>query len=214
MDHNEHIHKLRSDFTKGTLSENDANADPFLQFESWLKQALESEVPEVQAMNLATVMDGKPSSRIVYLRKVNNHKFWFYGNYNSKKGKSLEANPHASLNFFWPELQRQIRIEGTVKKATEDNSDNYFNSRPDESKIGAWASAQSHKLASRQELEEKLESLTQQFSGKEIPRPEFWGGWVLKAHYYEFWQGRKSRLHDRICYELKNGNWDIFRLAP
>lgn len=213
-DHNEHIHKLRADFTKGILSESQVDADPFIQFEDWLKQAVEAEIPELQAMNLATVYDNKPSSRIVYLRKLANHKFWFYGNYDSKKGKSLEQNPSASLNFFWPELQRQIRIEGTVKKATEDNSDNYFDSRPVESQIGAWASSQSSKITSREELEEKLEQLQKQFDGKLITRPPHWGGWVLKANYYEFWQGRKSRLHDRICYELQNESWERYRLAP
>jgi pyridoxamine 5'-phosphate oxidase len=150
----------------------------------------------------------------VYLRKLHNHKFWFYGNYDSKKGKSLEQNPHASLNFFWPELQRQIRVEGIVKKATEDNSDNYFMSRPLESKLGAWASEQSSKLTTRKALEDKLEQIRLQFEGKDVPRPPHWGGWVLKANYYEFWQGRPSRLHDRICYEAQGENWAIYRLAP
>ncbi|MCE3227124.1 MAG: Pyridoxamine 5-phosphate oxidase [Bacteroidetes bacterium] len=214
IDHNEYIDKVRADFTKGTLGETDVLADPSEQFEAWLKQAVESEVPELQAMNLATVYDNRPSSRIVYLRKIHNHKFWWYGNYDSKKGQSLEQNPNASLNFFWPELQRQVRIEGVVKKATDDNSDNYFNSRPLESKLGAWASAQSYRLTSRKELEDKLEQLHKQFEGKEIPRPPHWGGWVLKANYYEFWQGRPSRLHDRICYEQQGETWNIFRLAP
>jgi pyridoxamine 5'-phosphate oxidase len=213
-DHHDHILKLRADFTKGILSESQVDADPFIQFEDWLKQAVEAEIPELQAMTLSTVYDNRPSSRIVYLRKLANHKFWFYGNYDSKKGKSLEQNPNASLNFFWPGLQRQVRIEGTVKKATEDNSDNYFDSRPLESQIGAWASAQSSKITSREELEEKLEQLQKEFEGKTIKRPPHWGGWVLKANYYEFWQGRKSRLHDRICYELQNETWDRYRLAP
>ncbi len=210
----DHINQLREDFMKGSLNEVDIHKDPFTQFEIWLQQAIQSEMPEVQAMNLSTISDNKPSSRIVYLRRLNNHKFWFYGNYDSKKGKSLEENPNASLNFFWPELQRQIRIEGTVKKATKVNSDNYFNSRPLESQLGAWASAQSNKLSSRKKLENKLTELKKQFKGKEVPRPEHWGGWVLTANYYEFWQGRKSRLHDRLIYELKDKNWEISRLAP
>lgn len=213
-DHHEYIDKKRSEFSKGTLNEADADADPFVQFEVWLKQALDAEVPELQAMQLSTVMDNKPSSRIVYLRKMANGKFWFYGNYNSKKGKSIEQNPNATLNFFWPELQRQIRIEGTVKKATVDNSDNYFNSRPRESQIGAWASQQSNLLSSREDLEKIINELTQKFEGKPVLRPDFWGGWVFKACYYEFWQGRKSRLHDRICYELHDEIWKKFRLAP
>ncbi|MBI2720604.1 MAG: pyridoxamine 5'-phosphate oxidase [Bacteroidetes bacterium] len=213
-DHHEYIDKKRSEFLKGSLNEMDIEADPFVQFETWLKQALDAEVPELQAMQLCTVYDNKPSSRIVYLRKMANNKFWFYGNYNSKKGKSIEQNPNACLNFFWPELQRQVRIEGTVKKATPDNSDNYFNSRPRESQIGAWASAQSNLISTRDELEKKLQEITEKFECQPVLRPDFWGGWVFKASYYEFWQGRKSRLHDRICYDFKNDVWDRYRLAP
>lgn len=213
--HNEEFLKhLREDFMKGTLNESDVNPDPMEQFNLWFQQANESHMPESQAMTLATVEDNKPSARIVYLRKIHNNKFWFYGNYNSRKGRSLEKNPNASVNFFWPELQRQIRIEGTVKKATEDNSDNYFSLRPYESKLGAWASEQSTKLGSRKELEDKLESFRLKFDGKDVPRPPHWGGWILKANYYEFWQGGISRLHDRIYYELQGENWVIGRLSP
>jgi pyridoxamine 5'-phosphate oxidase len=213
--HNEEFLKhLREDFTKGTLTESDMQKDPMEQFNLWFQQANEAHMSESQAMTLATVEDNKPSARIVYLRKIHNNKYWFYGNYNSRKGKSLEKNPNACLNFFWPELQRQIRIEGTVKKATPDNSDNYFELRPLESKLGAWASSQSDKLRSRKELEDKLNAVKKQFEGKDVPRPEHWGGWILKANYYEFWQGGASRLHDRICYEQKGENWEIFRLAP
>lgn len=213
--HNEEFLKhLREDFMKGTLNESDVNPDPMEQFNVWFQQANESHMPEAQAMTLATVEDNKPSARIVYLRKIHNNKFWFYGNYESRKGRSLDKNPNACINFFWPELQRQIRIEGTVKRATEDNSDNYFSLRPVESKLGAWASNQSSKLKSRKELEDKLESFRLKFDGKDVPRPPHWGGWILKANYYEFWQGGISRLHDRICYELKGENWDISRLSP
>lgn len=210
----EHISKLREDFIKGTLDEKDINQNPFTQFEVWFKQAIDASVPEAQAMTLSTITNGKPTSRIVYLRELTNNQFWFYGNYNSKKAKSIEQNPFVSLNFFWPALERQIRIEGEVKLCDSSYSDNYFNNRPYESKLGAWASNQSHKLSSRKELENELENMQKKFDGKEVMRPEFWGGWVLTANYYEFWQGRKSRLHDRICYELKNGSWEIFRLAP
>jgi len=214
-DINEHISKLREDFIKGTLSEHEVNTDPFFQFETWLMQAVKADVPEVQAMTLSTSLNNKPSSRIVYLREFNSNTYWFYGNYDSKKGKNLKENPYASLNFFWPFLERQIRIEGTVKPADTQMSDAYFNARPRESQLGAWASAQSSKITSRQQLENKLEEMRKKFEGEEnIPRPELWGGWVLTANYYEFWQGRKSRLHDRIAYELKDGKWDIFRLAP
>ena len=210
-----HITKLREDFIKGTLNESEVNPDPFLQFELWLQQAVHSNVPEVQAMNLATVSsEEKPSSRTVYLREFEKSRFWFYTNYNSKKAKDLDKNPHASLTFFWPDIERQIRIEGVVEKASDAESDAYYNARPYESKIGAWASDQSHSLTSRQELEKTVEDLKKQYTPETIKRPDFWGGFVLKANYYEFWQGRKSRLHDRICYTLKNDNWIISRLAP
>lgn len=216
MDHlREQIIKLREDFTKGTLNETDVNENPALQFEKWLAQAVEAKVPEVQAMTLATVSeDGKPASRIVYLREFEHNQFWFYGNYNSKKAKHMEKNPNISLSFFWPELERQIRIEGTVIKCHPSNSDEYYNNRPYESKIGSWASNQSGELTSREELINKVEELKKQFTPETIKRPDFWGGWILQATYYEFWQGRKSRLHDRIVYSLENNVWKIKRLAP
>lgn len=216
MDHlREQIIKLREDFTKGTLNESDVDKNPALQFEKWLAEAVESNVPEVQAMTLATVSeDGKPASRIVYLREFEHNQFWFYGNYNSKKGQHMEKNPNISLSFFWPELQRQIRIEGSVIKCHPSNSDAYYNNRPYESKIGSWASDQSSEIKSREELINRVEELKKQYSPEVIKRPEFWGGWILQANYYEFWQGRKSRLHDRIAYVFEGENWDVKRLAP
>lgn len=209
------IKKLREDFVKGHLLESEVNPDPFKQFELWLGQAVESKVSEVQAMTLCTVSpEGKPASRIVYLREFENNQFWFYGNYNSKKAKNMEANPNVSLSFFWPDLERQIRIEGSVFKCDPSCSDNYFNNRPRESKIGSWSSNQSSQLSSREELDKLVAEYTKKFEGKDVPRPEFWGGWVLNANYYEFWQGRKSRLHDRIIYTKENQNWNISRLAP
>ena len=209
------IKKLREDFTKGTLSEAEVKTHPFEQFEIWLQQAVSAKVPEVQATTLSTVSeDGKPSSRIVYLREFENNKLWIYGNYNSKKAAQIAKNPNVSLNFFWPELERQIRIEGTVVKGDAKKSDEYFSSRPAESKLSAWASAQSSELKSRKELEDLVETFRKKFEGKEIPRPDFWGGYILTANYYEFWQGRKSRLHDRICYKQEGSDWKIFRLAP
>lgn len=200
---------------KGTLSETDAAPDPFVQFTIWLQQAMDAKVPEVQAMNLATVSEsGRPSSRIVYLREFENNRFSFYTNYNSKKAAELNKNPYACLTFFWPELERQVRIEGRVEKASAAQSDAYYNARPYESKAGAWASEQSHVLRSRSALESKLEDIKKQYSPESIRRPDFWGGFVLKADYYEFWQGRKSRLHDRIRYELNNSSWKISRLSP
>lgn len=210
-----HINRLREDFSHGSLDERDANADPFAQFRFWLQQAVEARIPEVQAMTLGTVSaEGKPSSRIVYLREFDKNRFWFYTNYNSRKAVELEKNPNACLTFFWKEIERQIRIEGTVRKATPEESDSYYNARPYESKIGAWASNQSHQLSSRKELEQKVEELKKNFSPENIKRPDFWGGLVLEADHYEFWQGRLSRLHDRISYTLKNGQWQIARLSP
>lgn len=211
----QHIAKLREDFMGGTLSESDVNKDPVLQFKSWLQQAVNANIHEVQAMNLATVsVEQKPSSRIVYLREFENNSYSFYTNYNSQKGKELEKNPFASLTFFWPELERQVRIEGRVEKASAAQSDAYYNARPYDSKIGAWASNQSHQLQSRDELENLIVDLKKKFTPDTIVRPDFWGGLVLIANYYEFWQGRKSRLHDRICYKSENSNWKILRIAP
>lgn len=210
-----HIVQLREDFTKGTLNETDANKKPDLQFELWLQQAVDAKIEEFQAVNLATVSsEGKPSSRIVYLREFQNNNFFFYTNYNSVKAQHLATNPNACLTFFWPQLERQIRIEGVVEKSTTEMADAYYNNRPYESKIGTWASAQSQQLNSRDELEKKVEEVKKQFTSETIKRPDFWGGFVLKANYYEFWQGRKSRLHDRISYELKNDTWKISRLSP
>lgn len=214
-DFRDHINNLREDFTKGTLNEDGVNKDPALQFELWLQQAVESKINEVQAVHLSSVsLDGKPSSRIVYLREFQNNNYSFYTNYNSKKAQQLFKNPNAAFTFFWPDLERQVRMEGIVVKASAAQSDSYFNQRPYESKIGAWASEQSHLLASREELEKKVEELKKQYTPETIKRPECWGGLILKVNYYEFWQGRKSRLHDRICYELKAGSWKISRLAP
>ncbi|MES2679243.1 MAG: pyridoxamine 5'-phosphate oxidase [Bacteroidota bacterium] len=210
-----HIGQLREDFMKGSLTETEVNKDPFRQFELWLQQAVDAGVPEVQAMNLATVSaDLKPASRIVYLREFENNNFSFFTNYNSGKAQQLNANPNAALTFFWPELERQIRIEGQVEKLSAAQSDAYFNIRPFESKIGAWASRQSARLESREELERKINNFKMMFSPETIMRPEFWGGYSVKANYYEFWQGRKNRLHDRIVYSQENGSWVISRIAP
>jgi pyridoxamine 5'-phosphate oxidase len=211
-----HIAQLREDFIKGELNEKDIAPNPFQQFEKWMKEAVEANVLETQAMQLATVnRQGFPSSRTVYLREYNNHQFIFYTNFESRKGNELAENNRAACLFFWPELERQIRIEGSIKKASDKVSDAYFNARPRESQISAWASPQSQLLKSRGELEERIAMLEKQFEGKPIPRPDFWGGYVLTAHYYEFWQGRKSRRHDRLVYEQDaQYNWQIQRLAP
>lgn len=215
---NDYISQLREDFMKGTLSEKDVNALPYITFEKWMKDAIEAKVLESQACHLTTVnKQHKPSGRIVYLREFGNNSFYFYTNYNSRKGIEISENNQVSLTFFWPELERQIRIEGTIEIADKEKSDLYFINRPTESKIGAWSSPQSQVIDSRQDLEKMVMSNTEKFTTgtqQQIPRPDFWGGYKITANYYEFWQGRKSRLHDRICYIHKNDGWEIERLAP
>lgn len=211
----QHIYQLREDFMKGILSEKEVLSLPYLQFEKWMKEAVDGHVAEAQAFHLATVSaDCKPSARVVYLREFDNDQYYFYTNYGSRKGREIAQNGFVSMCFFWPELERQVRIEGRIDKAPAAKSDAYFKARPEGSKIGAWSSPQSRVIGSREELEHKVSDYTRQFEGKDIPRPEFWGGYVIKADYYEFWQGRKSRLHDRICYTQQNGSWKIERLAP
>jgi pyridoxamine 5'-phosphate oxidase len=211
----EHIKKLREDFSRGTLDESEVEKDPSLQFKKWMQHAVEAQIIELQAMTLSTVSaGGKPSSRIVYLREFGDHNYTFYSNYESRKGQELMDNPNAALTFFWPHLERQIRIEGVVTRAPEEQSNNYFMNRPYESQVGAWASNQSGKLQSRQELETRISSLKNDMPPEKMKRPPFWGGFTLAANYYEFWQGRKSRLHDRICYTVNEKEWKISRIAP
>jgi pyridoxamine 5'-phosphate oxidase len=212
---NQHISKLREDFLKGTLSEQDVNLFPDIQFEKWMQEAVEGKVTEVQACTLSTVSaDLKPNSRIIYLREFAKHDFYFYTNFNSKKAQDIASNNNVCITFFWPELERQIRIEGKAFKASDEKSDAYFKVRPRDSQIGAWSSPQSKKIADRNVLEEIITITSNLLEGKEIKRPDYWGGYVIQANYYEFWQGRKNRLHDRICYTLENQNWKIERLAP
>ena len=213
---NQHISQLREDFMKGELSETHLKKTPDLQFEQWMKDAIDAKVNEVPACNLATVdKHHKPSARIIYLREFSDNEFYFYTNYDSRKGNQIAENPNVCLTFFWPELERQIRIEGVItQKAEAEKSDAYFNARPQDSKIGALSSPQSRVLNNREELNTFIEGNKTKFNNQEIPRPEFWGGYVIKANYYEFWQGRKNRLHDRIAFTLENGNWKIERLAP
>jgi len=211
---NEYTKNLRHDFLKAAFDEKDADKDPFKQFENWFSNAAQSKVAEPNAMVLSTVAKtGKPSSRVVLLRGFENNTFTFFTNYDSRKGKNIKENNYACLLFFWPELERQIRIEGKIEKATAKTSDTYFASRPLNSRIGACASPQSKVLKNRQQLEKLVMAINAKYSS-DIPRPKNWGGYVLKATYYEFWQGRESRLHDRICYSFKNKKWLKQRLAP
>lgn len=211
----EYLKKLRNDhsnFTKGELTDK-TPTNPFTFFEKWYKEAFEVQ-KQANAMVLSTVdSEGRPSSRILYLKELSKDGFVFFTNYNSHKGKDMASNPNVSCLFFWEDLERQVRIEGTVEKVSEKESDDYFNSRPRSSQLGAWASLQSEVLASRKQLENRLHEFNLKFT-KQVPRPEHWGGYVIKARKMEFWQGRASRLHDRIVYEQENGKWRNYRINP
>ena len=209
-----YINALRHDFAKHSLDIRDVNENAILQFEKWFKDAVDAKVNEPNAMTLATAdMDGKPSARIVLLRNFDENGFVFYTNYNSRKGTDIVKNPHAALLFFWPELERQVRIEGLLSKQSAAESDAYFRSRPRESKLGAWTSSQSKVIRSRDVLDEEYKKISEKYPG-EVPRPPYWGGYILKVNSIEFWQGRPSRLHDRLLYTLAGNSWKIERLAP
>ncbi len=211
---NNDIADIRKDYTLKSLSEKDVLPNPANQFGIWWNEAITSNIDEVNAMTLATIKpNNTPAARIVLLKDFNEAGFTFFTNYLSAKGEQLFANPNAALCFFWKELQRQVRIEGIVKKVDNGISDEYFNSRPVGSKLGAWASPQSKVIANREILEENERQYQKEF-GNDIKRPAHWGGYILQPTYFEFWQGRSNRLHDRICYTFENNNWKIERLAP
>ena len=206
---------LRKDYGQDSLNESDAAADPFDQFNAWFEQALAAEVNEPNAMTVATVdADGKPTSRIVLIKQFDRRGFTWYTNYDSQKGRQLAANPHAALLFFWSELERQIRIEGIVERTSTQESDKYFHSRPLKSRLAAIASAQSAPIANRAALEQNYDAVAAQY-GDAPPRPENWGGFRLVPQRIEFWQGRRSRFHDRVVYTLQaDGSWTRQRLQP
>ncbi|HEY0176209.1 MAG TPA: pyridoxamine 5'-phosphate oxidase [Pedobacter sp.] len=211
----ESIQNLRQDYRAAELAEADVDKNPFTQFGKWFKEALDARLYEPNVMTLATAdLTGKPTARILLLKGFDENGFVFFTNYASLKGKQLEENPQASMVFFWPELERQVRIDGIVTKVTEEESTAYFHSRPAGSQIGAMASPQSTVIPNREILEERVKELTAAYAKKEVPRPEHWGGYLLKPDHIEFWQGRPSRLHDRITYTSVNGVWTINRLAP
>jgi pyridoxamine 5'-phosphate oxidase len=211
----ENLQNLRQDYRAAALTEQEVDKNPISQFAVWFTDAMTAKLFEPNVMTLATAdKSGKPSARIVLLKGFNEQGFTFYTNYNSHKGRELAENPYAALVFFWAELERQVRIEGSVTKIDPKISDQYFHSRPVGSQIGALASPQSSIIESRDLLEVKVNHLTDEFQNKEIPRPEHWGGYVVKPTTIEFWQGRSSRLHDRINYQLVDGHWIINRLAP
>lgn len=210
------IADIRKEYKLKTLNKADADPDPFVQFNKWWDEAMMSNIEEVNAMTLATAdLNGKPSARIVLLKGFDERGFIFYSNYKSHKGKDINENNQVSLVFFWKELERQIRVEGTVSKLSVAESETYFNSRPTASKIGAWASPQSNIITSRKILENNFTEVEMNFAGKDIDIPPHWGGYIVTPILLEFWQGRRSRLHDRIQYtRQENTGWKIERLAP
>lgn len=209
------IADIRKDYALRRLDESDVDADPFKQFHAWLQEAIEAQVPEPTAMTLATAgASGRPAARIMLLKALDDRGFVFYTNYASRKGAELEARPAAALTFFWKELERQVRIEGAVEKVSAAESDEYFASRPLGSRIGAWASTQSATIESRQWLEARVRAAEAQH-GESPPRPPHWDGYRVIPDWLEFWQGRQSRLHDRIAYARgAGGAWQVSRLSP
>ncbi len=212
---NKDLAQLRREYSREELSEKHIAQDPFVQFRLWMDEAIAAELPEPTAMSLATAdADGRPSSRMVLLKGFDNSGFIFFTNYNSRKGRDLAENPHAALNFFWPELERQVRISGRAEKVSAEESDEYFQTRPFTSRVGAWASDQSEVIDSRMVVAARAAKLLIRYASGNVPRPPHWGGYRVVPDQIEFWQGRESRLHDRIVYIRSEDSWQIARLSP
>ena len=217
MEKENDLSNYRKVYQKSELGQNDIPQDPMTLFQRWFYEVEKSgSVDEVNAMTLTTIgLDGFPKNRVVLLKRFNENGFVFFTNYNSEKGKAIAANPHVCLSFFWPAMERQVIIKGTAHKLAENLSDGYFESRPRGSQLGALVSDQSEPLVSREYLEDKLKKLEAEFQGKEIPRPNYWGGFTVEPHSVEFWQGRPNRLHDRLLFKLEEDyNWELIRLNP
>ncbi len=215
MQNNKSIANIRRDYSAKNLARADVDKNPIEQFNTWFNEAVNAKIGEVNAMTLSTASkEGKPTARIVLLKSVEQDGFVFFTNYNSEKGQNLANNPYASLSFFWKELERQVRVEGRVEKISQEESEAYFKTRPWKSRVGAWVSDQSKPLLSRFELMRKFALKATTLMGQEVPLPSFWGGYMLIPTRIEFWQGRPSRLHDRINYSLINNEWKIDRLSP
>ncbi|HYF68510.1 MAG TPA: pyridoxamine 5'-phosphate oxidase [Ohtaekwangia sp.] len=210
------LSEIRKEYSKASLDIKTISNNPVSQFETWFREALQSQVPEPNAMTLSTVnTDGRPSARVVLLKGVEQNKFMFFTNHQSDKGKQLQQNPACALTFFWPELERQIRIEGLASRVDAKRAEAYFQSRPRGSQIGAWSSPQSSVIENRIILEERVRQMETKFEGQSIlPKPQQWGGYEVDPLLIEFWQGRPSRLHDRIRFSKIEGVWQVHRLAP
>ncbi len=209
------VSDLREEYTRAGLREADAHPDPIEQFHRWFDEVLAANLYEPNAMTLATATRaGKPSVRVVLLKGFDEKGFVFYTNYEGRKARELEENPHCALVFYWGELERQVRIEGRAERVSEEESDAYYGSRPRGSRLGAWVSEQSRPVGDREALEERLRRLETEYEGREIPRPPFWGGYRVEPEEVEFWQGRENRLHDRLLYRQDDGGWSMERLQP
>lgn len=212
---NEAIAHLRREYSLKILDERSVDPSPYVQFKLWFEEALQSDVADPTAMVLATATaQGHPSARVVLLKGYGEQGFLFFTNYESRKAGELQRNPNAALLFYWGELERQVRIEGIVERATREESEQYFKTRPLESRLSAWASVQSEVVPDRETLERKVAELREKFPSGEVPLPPFWGGLRVKPHTFEFWQGRENRLHDRIRYTNRANVWSIERLSP
>ena len=210
------MNELPPQYNTDSIDEQTVDRDPLALFQRWLEEAKAARIHLAEAMTLATATpDGKPSARLVLLKQADEHGFVFYTNYKSMKARELDTNPQAALVFYWPQLERQVRVEGKVERTSATESDAYFKTRPRESQIGALASPQSEVVASREVLQQKVDELEKLYEGREVDRPEHWGGYRLHPERIEFWKGRPGRLHDRILYERHtDGSWSISRLAP